>query len=337
MFVFKICYTLTLILVTLLFYFGIKKILAKRWSRAQKNLNRLKGEYKRLFQKSRQLKEQNHDWENKLEKIVALYDITKQICQSLDQDTVFDNFYSQLKRYIDFSDCKFFRQEAYPLAERDDIVLPLKIHRRPAGYLVARGIKPQEKDKFHILSQQFFLGAKRAFFYQQIQELAITDSLTGVSSRRYSLERLQEEIQRSSKLNYCFSYLMADIDYFKTCNDRYGHLVGDAILKEVANCLKENVRQIDIVGRYGGEEFCVIMSETDREAAVLAAERIRQAMEQKLVRIYDEYLKATISIGISVFPDDAKDLQALIERADQALYKAKETGRNKVCVYSGSA
>ncbi len=174
---------------------------------------------------------------------------------------------------------------------------------------------------------------KRAFLYQRIQELAITDGLTQVFSRRYFLERFREELVRSEKFNYSFSCLMIDIDHFKDYNDRYGHLVGDAILREVSKTIKENIRQIDLMGRYGGEEFSLILTETDKEKAELAAERIRQAIENKRIRVYNEDLKATVSIGVSTFPIDAKDMEQLIDKADLALYQAKEAGRNKVCVY----
>ena len=124
---------------------------------------------------------------------------------------------------------------------------------------------------------------------------------------------------------------MVDIDHFKDYNDRYGHLVGDAILREVSKTIKDNTRQIDLTGRYGGEEFSIILTETDKEQARFAAQRIREAVESKPIRVYDEDLKVTISIGISTYPLDAKNMQALIDKADSALYKAKQTGRNKVC------
>jgi len=264
---------------------------------------------------------------------IALYDITKEICKTLDEDKVFNTFRDSISRYIEFGDCKFIRDEAELLNYPQYIVLPLKLNHHIMGYLVARGIKRVDTDKFHILSQQFILAIKRALLYRKVQELAIKDGLTEVSSRRYFMERFSEELQRSSKFKYKFSLLMIDIDHFKKYNDHYGHFVGDAILKEVSRTIRENVRQIDLVGRYGGEEFVVILPDTDRDGAVLAAERIRQAIQAKKTKVYDEYLEVTISIGLSVFPEDSKEVEPLIEDADIALYKAKELGRNKVCVY----
>ena len=134
------------------------------------------------------------------------------------------------------------------------------------------------------------------------------------------------------KFGYRFCYLMLDIDHFKRYNDRYGHLVGDGILKEIVKGIKENIRQIDLVGRYGGEEFAVVLAETDREGGLLAAERIRQNIEKKNIFLYDEKLKATVSIGMAMYPDQADTLEALIEKADAALYRAKAEGRNRICL-----
>jgi diguanylate cyclase (GGDEF)-like protein len=124
---------------------------------------------------------------------------------------------------------------------------------------------------------------------------------------------------------------MIDVDNFKSFNDQYGHLVGDAILREVARVIKETIRSMDFIGRYGGEELCIVLAETDKDQALLAAERIRQAVEGRSIRVYDEVMKVTISIGLSTYPKDAQTDKSLIEKADKALYKAKLSGKNKVC------
>jgi diguanylate cyclase (GGDEF)-like protein len=196
---------------------------------------------------------------------------------------------------------------------------------------VASDVAALDTEKFYILAQQFLVGVKRAILYKKIQELAITDSLTQVFSRRYFLERFAEELERSKKFRFKFSFLMLDIDRFKDYNDRLGHLVGDAILKEIARLVKENIRQVDFMGRYGGEELCAVLTETGREEALAAAERIRLAVASGKIRAYDEELQATISIGVATFPDDSLDAKEIIERADKALYRAKEAGRNMVC------
>jgi diguanylate cyclase (GGDEF)-like protein len=301
--------------------------------KAKSNYERIQDEYDKLLGENSRLKKENLNLEETAQATIALYDITKDICKSLDEDKVFSNFISQINKYMLLRDCKFIKETLDTTQYRDYISLPLEIDKHPIGYLVASGIKEKDKDKFYILAQQFLLGIKRALLYARVQELAITDSLTQVFSRRYYLERFNEEIERSGKFKYSFSFAMADIDHFKDCNDQYGHLVGDAVLREVAKTIKENIRQVDLVGRYGGEEFSIILPETTKEQAQYALERIRQAIENKRIRVYDEELQVTISIGIATFPEDAKESSTLIERADSALYQAKQTGRNRVCLY----
>lgn len=320
-----------LILLTIFLYIFLKRRLKINFLKAEFQQQQLKDKYTELRAENEKLKLENSLLEKTTQETIELYDITKQICKSLNDSEVFHNFSEQLNRCIEIGECKFVKRETDLSLHDKSEVLPLKLDRQTIGYLVAVDVKDEDKEKFHILSQQFLLGIKRALLYQRVQELAIIDSLTGVFSRRYLIERFNEELERSKKFKYKFSFLMLDIDHFKAHNDRYGHLVGDAILKEVSKTFKENMRQIDLAGRYGGEEFSIILSETDKDGAGLAAERLRQAVENKHIRIYDEDLQVTISIGVSVFPEDAKDIQTLIEKADEALYQAKQSGRNRVC------
>jgi diguanylate cyclase (GGDEF)-like protein len=323
-----------LILLTLFLVIYLKKISDRSFLKEKITYEQTSVRYDKLLCDQVKLKADNLNLIQKAEETIALYDITKDICRPLEEEKVFSILKAQINKYIEIEDCKFLKSDADITQYNNYTFLPLMIDRRIAGYLLVSGIDEHDRDKFGILAQEFMLGIKRAILYQRVQEMAITDSLTGVFSRRYLMERFNEEVERSKKFNYNFSFLMVDIDHFKGYNDRYGHLVGDAILKEVARAIKENIRQIDLVGRYGGEEFSVILTETDRGGAEFAAERIRQAIEQKNIRVYDETLQATISIGIAIFPDNATDPGELIEKADQALYQAKQAGRNRVCVYT---
>ncbi len=321
-----------LLLLTMVSSFLFNKFFSLNLASRKKQYEKIRNEYDRLSQESGELTANNISLKNELEGIVALYDITKEICKSLDETRVFELFKGQIDRYVKVRDCKFLDKDADLAAYSDYIIVPLEIDKANAGYLVAGGVEESQKDKFNILAQQFVLGIKRAILYHRVQELAITDSLTGALSRRHWLERFNQELERSKKFKYQFSFLMVDIDHFKTFNDRYGHLVGDAILRGISERIKENIRQVDLIGRYGGEEFSVILTETDKEGALLAAERIRRAVEARYINIYDESLKISVSIGIAVFPGDAVRPETLIEKADRALYQAKQTGRNKVCV-----
>lgn len=323
-----------LIILALLTVFAalwLKRILDKNLGLAE--YERVGRECAALSAENQRLKEANRRLTEKLEGIIALYDITKQICRTLDADKVFVYFKEELNKYVQISDCRLIWGEGDLSEYKYYAAFPLKIQDRKIGYLVADLVREEDREKFYILCQQFLLGLKRAVLYRQVQESAITDLLTNTFNRRYYMERFGEEMERSRKFDYAFSCLMIDIDHFKDYNDRYGHIVGDAILRELSRQIQAKIRQIDLMGRYGGEEFSIILSETDKQAAQLVAERIRQAVEENRLKIYDEELKITVSIGISSFPRDAKTSTALIDKADAALYRAKQGGRNKVCLY----
>ena len=129
---------------------------------------------------------------------------------------------------------------------------------------------------------------------------------------------------------------MIDIDHFKHFNDEYGHLVGDVVLKQVAQTLRKNVREVDFVGRYGGEEFGVGLIETDASTALLVAQRIRRAVQEAVYLAYEERLKVNVSVGCATVPASHGTLRALVDAADTALYQAKRLGRNRVCVADGT-
>lgn len=311
-------------------------ILAKRslqnpLLKAEEELRLSSEERGRIMAENANLKDANISLQRELGRTIALYDITKVISKSLDEDRVFENFSEQLRSYVSIEDCRFLKDNKSWKDVPGYEIIPLKIDRFTMRYLSLKNLSEPDREKIEILTQQFTLGLKRAIFYEHIQELAVLDSLTGILSRRFIMSRLREELQRSERFGYQFSLLMVDIDRFKHYNDQYGHLVGDVLLKEVARIMKENIREIDAIGRYGGEEFCLILAETDKKGAYFAAERIRQAVESGDIRAYDERLKITVSAGIAVFPDDAKEANQLFEKADKALYRAKEQGRNRVC------
>jgi diguanylate cyclase (GGDEF)-like protein len=267
-----------------------------------------------------------------LDNTLALYELTKDICTSLDEDKVFSIFNKNLKQHISIGDCRYIKDSVDLIKYKDYKVLPLNLEPdQIAGYLAVDRILETDKEKFEILAQQFLIGLRRALLYQKVQGLTITDALTSVYCRRYFLERFSEELKRSKKNKLSLTFLMLDIDNFKQFNDRYGHLVGDAILRQVSKIISLAVRQIDFIGRYGGEEIAIVLAETSIQQANFAAQRIRESIASEIIKVYDEALKVTVSIGVSTFPDNASNMQNLIEMADQALYLAKKTGKNKVC------
>ncbi len=165
------------------------------------------------------------------------------------------------------------------------------------------------------------------------RDLSIRDSLTGLYNNAHFKELLEVEVKRSERYGHPLSLLMIDIDDFKKWQDKRGHLSGDRALKEIGNLIRSIVRGVDIVARYGGEEFAILMAETPKEMARLAAERVRKAIES--LNLVDGRDPLTVSIGVAEFPRDAREPEELIEKADMALYKAKREGKNRVHVWDG--
>ncbi|MBN2453062.1 MAG: GGDEF domain-containing protein [Candidatus Omnitrophica bacterium] len=213
------------------------------------------------------------------------------------------------------------------------VAFSLLNERKVSGILAIENISKPDLEKFAILAVQFSLELKKVLLYETVEKLAITDSLTGLYVRRYFCERLEEEIQRSGRYKFEFAFIMIDIDDFKKCNDTFGHLVGDVVIKDIARIIKESVREIDIVARYGGEEFSVVLPETGRESAFAVAERLRKKIEENSFRAYDENLKLTVSMGFTISKGDTLDMKEVTERADAALYEAKKIGKNVVREY----
>ncbi|MBI5888840.1 MAG: diguanylate cyclase [Deltaproteobacteria bacterium] len=188
------------------------------------------------------------------------------------------------------------------------------------------------------------IALERGAYYSMSEELkllSMTDALTGLFNRRYFLERLFEEVERVKRHNEKFSLFILDIDNFKAFNDRYGHSVGDEILKLASKIIRDAVRSIDVVARYGGEEFVVLLPHTSKGESLVIAERIRRGIEEmKQAGAVFRGLNPlkgtpTISVGIAEFPGDAETIDDLVEHADKAMYAAKRMGRNRVVMYQG--
>lgn len=203
-----------------------------------------------------------------------------------------------------------------------------------------RLIKEELLEKTELLERQAIdlqllnkeLAAEVAFrkrVEEELRILASTDVLTGVNNRRKFLETLEIEIQRVERTGLPLSFIMLDIDLFKCVNDQYGHATGDQVLCSFASVLRAGLRQIDVIGRVGGEEFAAILPATTGQNAVIIAERLRSMVENLEINVAGESLCVTVSIGVTQLMGGEKGYQ-LIARADAAMYRAKQSGRNRV-------
>ncbi|MBP1767718.1 MAG: hypothetical protein H6P98_1833 [Candidatus Aminicenantes bacterium] len=169
----------------------------------------------------------------------------------------------------------------------------------------------------------------------KMNSLIIRDGLTGLFNKTYIHQRLDEEFYRSKRFDHDLSLMMIDLDNFKALNDRFGHAVGDHLLRYFSQVIADTIRPSDIAARYGGEEFLIILPETRKEEAQIVAERLlnRTSLYPFRVDSRKEDVPFTISIGVTAYPDQGESAEDLVVLADQALYKAKKDGKNKVAVY----
>jgi diguanylate cyclase (GGDEF)-like protein len=170
----------------------------------------------------------------------------------------------------------------------------------------------------------------------ELRTQSLSDPLTGLHNRRYLNEILAHELVRTDREHTPLSIIVADIDHFKTINDTYGHQVGDSVLVAIASLLKKYVRGSDIVCRYGGEEFLLVIHSTTADNAAKRAEEIRQASAALCTQYEHGTVRITISFGIAIYPDHGNNVESLISKADQALYQSKRAGRNQVTIWQGA-
>lgn len=238
-------------------------------------------------------------------------------------EPVFINKTGEDKRFIESGTSFADSIACIPMKVYDDIIGVINVTNKKIG----EGFTGEDIEMLGAVADQAAISISKA----QLWEMAINDSLTGLHVRRYFMAKLQDEIHRTQRYKKSLSVIMGDLDQFKSVNDSYGHTAGDKVLKAVGVFLQKSVRDVDSVGRYGGEEFIMFLPETVKEAAFVLADRLRKG----ILKIEIGNLPpVTISLGIATFPDDGKNIDDLLQRADAALYTAKENGRNQVVSYS---
>ncbi len=199
-----------------------------------------------------------------------------------------------------------------------------------------------DKDMLSMFAAQAAIAIRNARFYSKIEQISVTDELTALSNRRGIFQLGEREFERALRFGRPLAVLMLDIDHFKRVNDTYGHPMGDQVLRALADCVRQNTRGIDVAGRYGGEEFTLLLPETDLPVAIQIAERLRQSIADLSIPICrgkgdtpPVHIRIKVSIGVAFMQPDIPNLSVLIDLADQALYRAKDSGRNRVCVWEG--
>jgi diguanylate cyclase (GGDEF)-like protein len=227
-------------------------------------------------------------------------------------------------------------------ALKSHLTLPLAVDGEMIGCISVNSDQPsafdaQDLQFFSVIGCQMAATLQHLRRFSSVKSMATYDALTGLYNRRYFEERLKLETQRSFAYRIPLSLIMVDIDNFKKVNDTLGHPEGDIILRQIASLLTASVRKNDIVSRYGGEEFILILPEAGIEASSMIAERIRLSVESARFDVGKAQEHVTVSLGISSFPvHQANSDGELIKMADQALYEAKQKGRNRVCVFGSS-
>ena len=219
------------------------------------------------------------------------------------------------------------------------IFVPLRIGKKPKGVLIiqshqANAYTKQDKETLEMLASQSAIALENARLFEEIQKMAMTDSLTNLFNRRKFFELADQEFERARRYRHPLSLIMMDIDLFKQVNDTCGHAAGDLVLKKIAEIYQNSTRAVDLFARYGGEEFVILMPETTAEEAKMTAERLRLLIANSPIQYGDKPINITISFGVVELDAGCKNTEELLDRSDQALYHSKNMGRNRVTVWS---
>jgi diguanylate cyclase (GGDEF)-like protein len=224
-----------------------------------------------------------------------------------------------------------------PVIFRDEVIGTLLLRTSRAG----RAFSKEEVRFCSAIANASANALYNAFLYERLhkekvryEKLAVTDYLTSIYNIRYFYKRLEEEFSRAVRYQTELSCIMLDIDHFKRVNDKYGHRIGDTVLREFAQLVKRHTRKSDLFARYGGEEFIILLPQTSSKGSMVEAERLRKIVKGHQFKALKKGHSVTVSLGVACSPDERiKNHDELIHRADSALFKAKEKGRDQSVLY----
>lgn len=253
-------------------------------------------------------------------------------CIRNNEDILISNVFKEYSKYVE--------KTKYLALDNNEpthslMFCPILVGSSVKGVLTAQArpigvYKKHHLETLHALAAYAGVAIQNAKLFHDVQLLASTDPLTGIANRRKFMDTFFMELERASRYGNNLSFLMYDIDFFKRINDTYGHSIGDIVLQKAAKLAKANLRTTDTIGRYGGEEFTILLPNTHLEGAKIVAERIRNSFENAEIEAYPgKAVVFTASFGLAEY-QDGDTMDSLLARADRALYYAKETGRNKV-------
>jgi len=249
--------------------------------------------------------------------------------ETISSSNISDEFYENGRfEPGDLEDHPFSSILSVPVIIDDEVIYSLSIEKQKLHHF-----SNSDKNLLELLALTFGSIVSWQQQYWKMHENAMTDGLTGLLNHKAFMNRYKEEISRANRYQHSLVMAILDLDKFKRINDTYGHLYGDYVIREVAKIIKENVRTIDIVGRYGGEEYAILMINTTNEKIVSVAERIIDNVESYPFSMENIDVNMTISCGLAEFPKDTDNMKELIANADEAMYDAKKEGGNLVKVY----
>jgi diguanylate cyclase (GGDEF)-like protein len=361
------------ILISTLLSAGVLFVYLQIYSRKHKNINntlkKVEEEYENALHNEKEIEKTLSQYKTYIKKILYLYELTKRISQILDFEQIVRVSAESIKEYIGAESVKFYtiKNDSPVLllsqgkADKDDkllskeellsikkitispdkentLWLPIWCKGEFLGLFVVDLPPKQNTEELliesNILVNQLVLGFEKSNLYSKIEELARTDGLTNLYRRHYFFQCASEEYRRAVHDKTGFCVAICDIDHFKKCNDTYGHQVGDFILSHIAQILKENFYETDIIGRYGGEEFIMLFPRSDIEGLERKINFVREKISKEKIETPWGTVSVTVSFGVAAYPANGKTLEEVVHCADKALYYSKTHGRNCVTVFS---